>query len=77
MADWVKPVLEIGKAVKEMKGGKIEFRVDKYGIVHSGIGKMSFSKEENCFVKECSLSTPDSSPKEKTISLIKILINSL
>ena len=37
---------EIGKAVKEMKGGKIEFRVDKYGIVHSGIGKMSFSKDK-------------------------------
>ena len=37
---------DIGKAVKEMKGGKIEFRVDKYGIVHTGIGKMSFSKEK-------------------------------
>ena len=37
---------DVGKAVKEMKGGKIEFRVDKYGIIHSGIGKMSFSKEQ-------------------------------
>ena len=37
---------EIGKTVKEMKGGKIEFRVDKYGIIHSSIGKMSFSKEK-------------------------------
>tara|TARA_B100000287_G_C20554990_1_gene750037 strand:- start:290 stop:976 length:687 start_codon:yes stop_codon:yes gene_type:complete len=37
---------DIGKAVKDMKGGKIEFRVDKYGIVHTGIGKMSFSKEK-------------------------------
>ena len=37
---------EIGKAVKEMKGGKIEFRVDKFGIIHSGIGKMSFSKDK-------------------------------
>jgi len=37
---------DIGKTVKEMKGGKIEFRVDKYGIIHSGIGKISFSKEK-------------------------------
>ena len=37
---------DVSKAVKEMKGGKIEFRVDKYGIIHSGIGKMSFSKEQ-------------------------------
>ena len=37
---------EIGKTVKEMKGGKIEFRVDKYGIIHSGVGKMSFSKDK-------------------------------
>ena len=37
---------DVAKAVKEMKGGKIEFRVDKYGIIHSGIGKMSFSKDQ-------------------------------
>lgn len=34
---------EIGKAVKEVKLGKIEFRVDRYGIVHSEIGKASFT----------------------------------
>ena len=37
---------DVAKAVKEMKGGKIEFRVDKYGIIHSGIGKMSFAKDQ-------------------------------
>jgi len=32
----------IGEAVKEVKGGKIAFRVDKQGIIHSPIGKISF-----------------------------------
>lgn len=34
--------MEIGKAVKEVKQGKIDFKVDKYGIVHASIGKVSF-----------------------------------
>jgi large subunit ribosomal protein L1 len=34
---------EVGKAVEESKAGKIDFRVDKYGIIHSAIGKKSFS----------------------------------
>ncbi len=38
--------MEIGKAVKEVKAGKIDFRVDKFGIVHSSIGKVSFSPEQ-------------------------------
>jgi large subunit ribosomal protein L1 len=33
---------EVAKAVKEVKAGKVEFRVDKAGIVHSAIGKLSF-----------------------------------
>ena len=37
---------DIAKAVKEVKAGKIEFRVDKYGIVHNSVGKVSFSKEK-------------------------------
>jgi large subunit ribosomal protein L1 len=37
---------EIGAAVQEIKAGKIDFRVDKTGIVHSGIGKVSFSEEK-------------------------------
>lgn len=38
--------MEIGKAVSEVKAGKIDFKVDKYGIVHSGIGRVSFSGEK-------------------------------
>ena len=36
---------EPGKAVQEIKAGKVEFRVDKAGIVHSAIGKLSFPAE--------------------------------
>jgi len=36
--------MEIGKAVKDVKAGKIDFRVDKYGIIHAAIGKVSFDK---------------------------------
>lgn len=37
---------EVGKAVKEVKQGKIDFKVDKNGIVHTSIGKISFSAEQ-------------------------------
>jgi len=37
---------DIGKAVKEIKAGKIEYRVDKAGIIHLPIGKVSFSAEQ-------------------------------
>jgi len=37
---------EVGKAVKEVKAGKIEFRVDKAGILHATIGKASFENEK-------------------------------
>jgi len=37
---------EIARAVKEVKAGKVEFRVDKAGIVHSPIGKISFEAEK-------------------------------
>ncbi|MBI4277575.1 MAG: 50S ribosomal protein L1 [Armatimonadetes bacterium] len=37
--------MDIGRAVREVKAGKIEFRVDKTGIVHVPIGKASFSEE--------------------------------
>ena len=38
--------MEVGKAVKEVKAGKIDFKVDKTGIVHAAIGKVSFSAEQ-------------------------------
>ena len=34
--------MEVGKAVTESKGGKIDFKVDKAGIVHAAVGKVSF-----------------------------------
>lgn len=37
--------MDIGKAVSDVKAGKIDFKVDKYGIVHAAVGKTSFSKE--------------------------------
>ncbi len=37
--------LEVGKAVKEVKAGKVDFKIDKQGIVHASIGKASFSAD--------------------------------
>ena len=41
--------MEVGKAVNAAKAGKIDFKVDKYGIIHSAIGKVSF---DNSKIKE-------------------------
>ncbi|HAM97229.1 MAG TPA: 50S ribosomal protein L1 [Marinilabiliales bacterium] len=38
--------MEVGAAVKEVKQGKIDFKVDKYGIIHAGIGKVSFDPQK-------------------------------
>jgi len=38
--------LEVGKAVKEVKAGKIDFKIDKQGIIHVGIGKASFPADK-------------------------------
>ncbi|PKO98795.1 MAG: 50S ribosomal protein L1 [Bacteroidetes bacterium HGW-Bacteroidetes-8] len=38
--------MEVGKAVTEVKAGKIDFKVDKQGIVHASIGKVSFENEK-------------------------------
>ena len=38
--------MEIGKAVQEVKAGKIDFKVDKTGIIHASVGKVSFSAEK-------------------------------
>jgi large subunit ribosomal protein L1 len=49
----LKPIPKLGtvtpnvaQAVKDAKGGQVEFRVEKMGIIHSGIGKLSFSDEQ-------------------------------
>jgi large subunit ribosomal protein L1 len=38
--------MEVGKAVKEVKAGKIDFKVDKYGIIHAGVAKVSFDRDK-------------------------------
>lgn len=38
--------MEVGKAVKDVKAGKIDFKVDKYGIIHSSVAKVSFENEK-------------------------------
>ena len=38
--------MEVGKAVSEVKAGKIDFKVDKFGIIHTSIGKISFTPEQ-------------------------------
>jgi len=56
---------DISRAVKEIKAGKIEFRVDKTGIIHAPIGKASFSEEQlsenlGAFMDEIVRSRPSS-----------------
>lgn len=38
--------MEVGKAVMEVKSGKIDYKVDKFGIVHAGIGRVSFTEDQ-------------------------------
>ena len=38
--------MDMGKAVQEVKAGKIDFKVDKYGIVHASVGKVSFDAQK-------------------------------
>ena len=38
--------MDIAKAVQEVKAGKIDFKVDKYGIVHTSVGKISFTPQQ-------------------------------
>ncbi len=38
--------MDVAKAVAEVKGGKIDFKVDRYGIVHAGVGKVSFDADK-------------------------------
>jgi large subunit ribosomal protein L1 len=44
--------MDVGKAVQDVKAGKIDFKVDKYGIIHASVGKVSFDAkklEENAY----------------------------
>ena len=38
--------MDVGKAVNEVKAGKIDFKVDKFGIIHAGIAKVSFDQDK-------------------------------
>ena len=69
---------DVAKAVKELKGGKIEFRVDKFGIIHAGIGKMSFGADKigenlDAFLKKILKARPNSL---KGIYIKKITLSS-
>ena len=38
--------MDVGKAVEAAKAGKIDFKVDKFGIIHSAVGKVSFDEKK-------------------------------
>ncbi|MFA7082118.1 MAG: 50S ribosomal protein L1, partial [Bacteroidales bacterium] len=38
--------MDVGKAVQEVKAGKIDFKVDKYGIIHTGVARVSFENDK-------------------------------
>jgi large subunit ribosomal protein L1 len=38
--------VEVGRAIREIKGGRVEFRIDKTGVIHLGIGKVSFDEDK-------------------------------
>ena len=38
--------MDVGKAVTEVKAGKIDFKVDKYGIIHAAVAKVSFVNDK-------------------------------
>ncbi|MDO5497001.1 MAG: 50S ribosomal protein L1 [Alistipes sp.] len=38
--------MDVAKAINEVKAGKIDFKVDKYGIIHTSVGKVSFTPEQ-------------------------------
>jgi len=38
--------MDVGKAVADVKGGKIDFKVDKYGIIHASVGRVSFDADK-------------------------------
>src|SRR3546814_810658 len=51
ISDWSSDVCssdlnDVGKAIQDVKGGKIDFKVDKTGIIHTSVGKVSFTPEK-------------------------------
>jgi len=38
--------MDVGKAVQDVKAGKIDFKVDKFGIIHASVGKVSFDAQK-------------------------------
>lgn len=66
---------DVEKAVNELKGGKIEFKVDRYGVVNSAVGKLSFSAEKlveniKALIDAIQKSKPSSSKGQYMISLV-------
>ena len=64
---------DVGKAVKELKAGKVEFRVEKAGIVHVPIGKASFGPEklvENAQALLAQSCAPSRRPPRATTSAV-------
>ncbi len=37
---------DIAKAIQELKGGKIEFKLDRHGVINNGVGKISFAADK-------------------------------
>jgi large subunit ribosomal protein L1 len=66
--------MEIGKAISEIKQGKIDFKVDKFGIVHTSIGKVSFPPEK---IKENAVEFVNTLIKLKPISAKGTYIRSM
>ena len=70
--------MDVTKAIKAAKSGEVQFRVEKSGIVHAGIGKSSFDEKSiidniNAFIKAVSIAKPSGS---KGVYMKKITISS-
>jgi large subunit ribosomal protein L1 len=70
--------MDVTKAIKAAKSGEVQFRVEKSGIVHAGIGKSSFDEKSiianvNAFIKAVSIAKPSAS---KGVYMKKITISS-
>ena len=66
--------MEVGKAIAEVKQGKIDFRVDKFGIVHTSIGKVSYTPEK---IKENALEFINTIAKLKPLAAKGTYIKSI